>query len=99
MAEKPHRKSDAARRANQVIRGRTMLIMLLLGIGTFICLFFKLYDLQINQHEKLRAQAVGQQTTEVVVSASRGTIYDKNGEIMAISYSAETVTVDPLRIQ
>ena len=30
MTNRPRRKSDAARRANQVIRGRTMLIMLLL---------------------------------------------------------------------
>ena len=49
MTDRPRRKSDAARRANQVIRGRTMLIMLLLGVASFTVLFWKLYDLQINQ--------------------------------------------------
>ena len=99
MANRPRRKSDAARRANQVIRGRTMLVMVLLGVATFTVLFMKLYDLQINQYDTLHARAVGQQTDSSVISASRGTIYDKNGEIMAISYSAETVYVDPHQIQ
>lgn len=99
MTDKPRRKSDAARRANQVIRGRTMLIMLLLGVASFTVLFWKLYDLQINRHDELKAEAVSQQTDSMVISASRGTIYDKNGEIMAISYSTETVLLDPGGVQ
>ena len=99
MTDRPRRKSDAARRANQVIRGRTMLIMLLLGVASFTVLFWKLYDLQINRHDELKAEAVSQQTDSMVISASRGTIYDKNGEIMAISYSTETVFVDPKAIE
>lgn len=99
MTDRPRRKSDAARRANQVIRGRTMLIMLLLGVASFTVLFWKLYDLQINRHDELKAEAVSQQIDSMVISASRGTIYDKNGEIMAISYSTETVLLDPGGVQ
>ena len=99
MTDRPRRKSDAARRANQVIRGRTMLIMLLLGVASFTVLFWKLYDLQINRHDELKAEAVSQQTDSMVISASRGTIYDKNGEIMAISYSTETALLDPGGVQ
>ena len=99
MTDRPRRKSDAARRANQVIRGRTMLIMLLWGVASFTVLFWKLYDLQINRHDELKAEAVSQQTDSMVISASRGTIYDKNGEIMAISYSTETVLLDPGGVQ
>ena len=99
MTNRPRRKSDAARRANQVIRGRTMFIMLLLGVATFTVLFWKLYDLQINRHDELKAEAVSQQTDSMVISASRGTIYDKNGEIMAISYSTETIYIDPRAIE
>ena len=51
-----HRKSESARRANQIIRGRTLLMMLLLGVGTFLLLFWKLYDLQINQYEEMQAR-------------------------------------------
>ena len=95
MANTPRRKSDAARRANQVIRTRTVLMMVLLGIVTFVLLFCKLYDLQINQHEKLQADAVKQQTSSSVVTASRGTIYDRSGSTLAISATAETVILSP----
>lgn len=99
MASTSHRKSDAARRANQVIRSRTVLIMLVLGVCTFLALFWKLYDLQINQHETMQARALNQQTRSTVVSASRGTIYDRNGVTLAISATAETVFISPLEIQ
>lgn len=98
MASTPRRKSDAARRANQVIRGRTVLVMGLLGIVTFILLFLKLYDLQIRQHEKLQEKAVNQQTRSTVVTASRGTIYDKNHHPLAISATAEEVDISPKEI-
>lgn len=93
-----HRKSESARRANQIIRGRTLLMMLLLGVGTFLLLFWKLYDLQINQYDEMTARAVHQQTREVSVNASRGTIYDKNHNVLASSTTAEMVIIDPLRI-
>ena len=76
-----------------------MLFRSLLGVASFTVLFWKLYDLQINRHDELKAEAVGQQTDSMVISASRGTIYDKNGEIMAISYSTETVLLDPGGVQ
>ncbi len=93
-----HRKSESARRANQIIRGRTLLMMLVMGVGTFLLLFWKLYDLQINRHDEMQARAVTQQTRETKIIASRGTIYDKNHNILASSTTAEMVILDPLRI-
>ena len=98
MAISSKRKSDAARRANQVIRTRTVAVMLLLGIGTFLALFWKLYDLQINQHEAMQERAVNQQTRSAVVTASRGSIYDRNGFALAVSATAETVNISPKEI-
>ena len=95
MPVNSRRKSDAARRANQVVRSRTVLVMVLLGVCTFLLLFWKLYDLQINRHEELQGRAVNQQTLSAVVTASRGTIYDRNGYIMAASATAETVLLSP----
>lgn len=99
MAIHPRRKSDAARRANQIVRSRTVLVMLLLGIVTFAALFWRLYDLQIRQHAELQEKAISQQTRSAVVSASRGTIYDHNLNTLAISATAETVLVSPLDIE
>ena len=93
------RKSDAARWANQTIRRRTVLLMGLLGVAVFAALLYKLYDLQIVRHEELQEKAVAQQTRSAVVTASRGAIYDKNGEIMAVSATAETVCISPYDIE
>ena len=39
-----------------------------------------------------------QQTLRTTVEASRGTIYDKNGDILALSSTAENVCVSPLDV-
>ena len=99
MANLPRRKTDAARRANQIIRTRTVLVMALLGVVTFGALFLKLFDLQIRQHDELQEKAVAQQTRSTVITASRGTIYDRNGHPLAVSATAENVFVDPKGLQ
>ena len=98
MANPSKRKSDAARRANQVVRSRTMLMMALLGVATFVVLSWKLYDLQVRQHDELQEKAVAQQTRSTVITASRGTIYDRNGLPLALSATAETVFISPYEI-
>ena len=60
---------------------------------------WRLYDLQIRQHAELQEKAISQQTRSAVVSASRGTIYDRNLNTLAISATAETVLVSPLDIE
>ena len=96
MAEaRKRRKSDDVRRANQVIRGRTVWLMAIFGVATFLLLFWKLFDLQILQHEELESKAVSQQTRSSIITASRGTIYDRGGEVLAISTTAETVNISP----
>ena len=93
-----NRKNESIRRANRVIQSRTFVLMLIMGILMFVLLFFRLYDLQITRHEELQVKAVSQQTRRTVVTASRGTIYDASGNILAISASAETIILSPLEI-
>ena len=93
-----NRKNESIRRANRVIQSRTFVLMLIMGILIFVLLFFRLYDLQITRHEELQGKAVSQQTRRTVVTASRGTIYDASGNILAISASAETIILSPLEI-
>ena len=98
MAQNPRRKSDAARWANRVVRSRTTLLMVVLGVCTFLALFWKLYDLQINRHDEMWEKAVDQQTRSATVPASRGTIYDRNGYMLAVSATAEEVNISPKEI-
>ena len=94
----PKRKDENIRRANRVIQTRSFVLMLIMGVAMFVLLFFQLFDLQIIRHEELQSKAVNQQTRRTVVTASRGTIYDRTGNIMAISASAETIILSPLEI-
>ena len=96
--QNPNRKDESIRRANRVIQTRTFVLMLIVGIGMFFLLFFKLYNLQITRHEELQAKAVSQQTRSSVVTASRGAIYDASGNILAISSTAETIFLSPKEI-
>ena len=98
MAKQPKRKMENARRASLTIQRRTKWFMLFFGVLCFGVLFVKLYDLQINQHQFLEDKAVSQQTASTTISASRGTIYDRNGETLAVSATAETVFISPLEI-
>ena len=88
-----------ARQATRTVRRRTFWLMLVLGILAFLVLFFKLYDLQIIQHKQMQTRALDQQTSQTVVSAFRGTIYDRNGSQLAVSVSAEDVEMSPFHMK
>ena len=99
MPQTPRRKSDAARRANRTIGVRTLLLLALFGLVTFALLFRQLYYWQIERHDELQDIAVRQQTLRTTVSASRGTIYDRNGRALALSSTAENVMLSPRDIE
>ena len=84
-----------ARQATRTVRSRTFWLMLVMGILVFVILFFQLYHLQITRHKELQTKALDQQTRQTVVSAFRGTIYDRNGSQLAVSVSTETVFLSP----
>ena len=93
-----NRKSEKVRRVNRIIQNRTMILMAVLGVLVFLILVIKLFSLQILRHDELEAKALDQQTRSTEVAATRGTIYDRNGNIMAISATAETVFLSPLEM-
>ena len=101
MAPRPQnqkRRPESARRANRIIQTRTLLLLGVFGVLTFVLLFTKLYHWQITEHDELQSVAVRQQTLRTTVEASRGTIYDRNGTILAMSASAEDIFISPKEI-
>ena len=98
QSERPNRKSEKIRRANRLIQTRTFLVMLVMGLGVFALVFGKLYNLQIVRHEELQNKALDQQTRSTEITANRGTIYDRGGNILAISATAETIFLSPLEL-
>lgn len=65
----------------------------------FILLVIRLFYLQFVQGTELRTQANYQQTLTKTITPDRGTIYDANGKVLAISAEVDTVSVNPSRLK
>ena len=89
------RHSQSDRRGNRTILGRTIVLLVVFGILTFIPLLVTLYKIQIVQHDYYEELAINQQTRDVAVEANRGTIYDRNGNTLAMSATVYRIIVSP----
>ncbi len=79
------------------LRKRTTLIFLLFSL-LFFTVFFRLFYLQVFAADDLAEKGKDQQMREVPVEAGRGTIYDRNGNILAVSVSVDSVYASPTEI-
>lgn len=95
MTEKEQKKREHDRRANRTILWRSIFLMSIFGVAVFIPLLWRLWNVQIVQHEYYEEQAVEQQTRDLTVAADRGTIYDSNGTILSMSATVQTVVLSP----
>lgn len=73
-------------------------IMLFIVIIIFIILLIRLFWIQVIQGKRLKQMAQEQQNLDREISAKRGVIYDRNGEILAMSASSEMITINPNNI-
>ncbi len=87
----------AISRPKTSIRKRVFYVFLTFA-GLFLILMLYILKLNIVDGTKLRTGAIEQQTKDYQVSSARGTIYDRNGKTLAVSSSAETITVNPKEI-
>ena len=60
-----------------------------------ICLIVRLGYIQLIQGKELAELAYQQQTLDRSINPKRGTIYDRNGNALAVSSTVETVSVNP----
>lgn len=81
--------------ANRMILRRIFVLMALFGVAVFIPLIARLVYLQVIEHDSLSQMAVDNQTRESKITASRGTVYDRNMNVLAISADVENVCIDP----
>ncbi len=99
-AQKQKKKKKASvRLAKLVIQRRALALLLVFGVLSFLALFAQAYDLTINQNKELQDLASSQQMLSTTLSASRGSIYDRNGITLAISATADTIFLDPQVIE
>ncbi|MDD6078142.1 MAG: penicillin-binding transpeptidase domain-containing protein, partial [Clostridiales bacterium] len=77
---------------------RTLFLLVVCGIVAFLVLVAKLYQVMVVQHDYYENMAISQQVRETEIAASRGTIYDTNGKILAKSASVDTIFISPAEI-
>lgn len=91
-------KMTGTERANVMVLRRCLALLCICGIGMFAVLVPQLYRLMITEHDEYEQMAINNQTRSTTVSASRGTIYDRNLNALAISASVNNVFISPNEI-
>lgn len=74
----------------------TILIVVVSLVSTVIVA--RLYQLQVSRHERFRIRAADQHISEVVIPATRGSILDRHGRVLAMSQEAFLLYAHPTRV-
>lgn len=72
-----------------------LFIILIAWIILFVIVLGKVAYLQFAEGEELKQRKYSQTVESTIINAKRGTIYDSNGKVLAISANVNTVTVNP----
>lgn len=79
----------------KLIKKRSAILLIIILVFGFGSITFRLLYLHLIKGEELADKAVDQQLQDTTVSAKRGTIYDRNGKILATSASVWKVILAP----
>ena len=93
------RKLNSPETPNAMMLRRTLFLMIVCGIVAFLVLGLRLFKLQILDHDFYETAAIEQQVRETTVTAARGTIYDTNMKILAMSASVDDIFISPAEIK
>ena len=87
--------ADRTRQSKHQVFVRSLILMLICGVGLFIPLIIQLWNISIRDHDFYQQEAAKQQLMDVSVSAHRGEIRDANGEVMAMSATVYNLILAP----
>ena len=74
---------------------RILAAALVLGLLAFLPISMRLYRLMVMEYEYYSRIALNNQTRSTRITADRGTIYDRNMNILASSVTVENIYLDP----
>ncbi len=87
----------AGRESGKELRSRVLLLRLL-WLSLFLLVVWRLIDVQIVQHRQFAEIGKRHFKFGTVIPAQRGTIYDRNGERLAVDLIHYSVAAEPPRI-
>ncbi len=90
-------KSNMPKKTKYIVKASLLRMGVILGllIFFFVLLVGRIGYIQFIQGAWLKQREYRQSTSNTVISAKRGTIYDANGKALAISAAVDTVSVNP----
>lgn len=65
----------------------------------FLAVIVKLSYIVFTKGDEYKKAAYAQQTKSQIIGSNRGTIFDKNGGILAVSVSVDTVSINPHKVK
>ena len=74
---------------------RRLRVMIIAIVGCLVLLGIRVIDIQTQEGDLYRAAAADQWTRSSTVTADRGTIFDRNGEELAVSIPSSTISINP----
>ncbi len=89
----------AKRKAGGSVHARRLRVALVSGIAIWMFIVGRLAMIQIVHSPRLAERATDQQVTEVVISADRGTIYDRNMVPLTNNLTVKSVCAYPKKIE
>ena len=98
MQKQDPKERHSAGKNNRSLFRRTIFLMVCMGVVFFIPMVAQLWKLQISQHDYWQERAANQQLRDVAVDSGRGTIYDANGEVLAMSATAYDLILAPAQL-
>ncbi len=91
--------SKVERKNVKSVKSKNLLICMLTLFIVLLLLILRLAYLQFIKGPDLKEAANRQQSTNRVISAKRGNIYDSTGKLLAASASVDTVSINPSKIK
>ena len=91
-------KEEYKNRKGRRLIARTLFLLAVCGIVAFVVLAARLYKIQITENSYYESLALQYQLSQTTLTASRGTIFDANGKILAMSAVVENVFLSPFEI-
>ncbi|MDO4173779.1 MAG: penicillin-binding transpeptidase domain-containing protein [Eubacteriales bacterium] len=82
-------------RKTMTMRGRIMLLILVFAVLSFLIVGGRLFYLQVINTNFYQSKAAENQTKDMIITPTRGTIYDRNMTELAVSATTQEISVDP----
>ena len=95
MGRKPKTRQNERLRGDSGQHGRILVTTVVLGLVAFVPIGAQLYNLMVTQYDYYSNLALRNQTRSTAVAADRGTIFDRNMNILATSLGVENVYLNP----